>query len=434
MQKIETDIVIIGGGLSGLSCAVKLCEKSNLKIVLVESTGKLGGRTFSFVEKKTNTIIDNGQHILIEAYEKTLEYLKIIGSENWFLKQKKNEIVFWNSKSKFQTLNMDSNFVFSILKFQMLSLKSRMKFINVFNFFKNFSENKIKIKNLSVEEFLSFLKQTKQSKQIFWYPLAISIMNEFPQKSSAIIFANAVYKSFFLQKCKIRIANIGQTELYVEKAKFFLEQKHNKIFFNSEVIKVKNDNSKIEKIILKNKTEIFGKYFVSAVPQYALQKFFPEFSNIRKFLYSPIITVYLWFDNKISDIFFLCVCEKNIQWIFNRSKIFSDGKNCFAIVISAAYAFVDLSKESLIQMCLEEFYEIFPNSKKSKLVHSLVLKEKKATISINCLTEELRPNIKTIYENFFLSGDWVATKFPATIESAIQSGFMCANEILENQN
>ena len=68
---MKTDVLIIGGGLSGLAAAIKLSE-SNLKITLVESSGKLGGRTYSFQHKETGDIIDNGQHILAGAYSNTL--------------------------------------------------------------------------------------------------------------------------------------------------------------------------------------------------------------------------------------------------------------------------------------------------------------------------------------------------------------------------
>jgi uncharacterized protein with NAD-binding domain and iron-sulfur cluster len=42
-----------------------------------------------------------------------------------------------------------------------------------------------------------------------------------------------------------------------------------------------------------------------------------------------------------------------------------------------------------------------------------------------------RPRHLTLFDNFFLAGDWTATGLPATIEGAVQSGQDCARLALE---
>lgn len=42
-ERIETDIVIIGGGMSGLSAAIALSESSQVRCVLVDKSHVLGG-------------------------------------------------------------------------------------------------------------------------------------------------------------------------------------------------------------------------------------------------------------------------------------------------------------------------------------------------------------------------------------------------------
>ncbi len=72
--------IVIGGGLAGISAAIHL-NKLGHKVELIEASPKLGGRTYSFLDKKTNTEIDNGQHILMGMYENTFELLEIFGSK-----------------------------------------------------------------------------------------------------------------------------------------------------------------------------------------------------------------------------------------------------------------------------------------------------------------------------------------------------------------
>ena len=71
-------IHIIGAGLAGLSCAIKL--KKNKKIILYEASSLFGGRCRSYNEKHFNCILDNGNHLIIKAYKNTFSYLKNINT------------------------------------------------------------------------------------------------------------------------------------------------------------------------------------------------------------------------------------------------------------------------------------------------------------------------------------------------------------------
>ncbi|HTP13022.1 MAG TPA: FAD-dependent oxidoreductase, partial [Bacteroidota bacterium] len=73
------DVVIIGGGLSGLSAAVSLAEKGR-RVLLLEQRQYLGGRAHSFVDTTTGDVVDNGQHLMMGCYRETRAYLATIGS------------------------------------------------------------------------------------------------------------------------------------------------------------------------------------------------------------------------------------------------------------------------------------------------------------------------------------------------------------------
>ena len=79
--------LIIGGGLAGLTAASILSQKKN-HVSLLESSPKLGGRTYSFIDKESYVEIDNGQHIMMGCYKETLSFVKLIGAENNFDYQK----------------------------------------------------------------------------------------------------------------------------------------------------------------------------------------------------------------------------------------------------------------------------------------------------------------------------------------------------------
>ena len=71
------DVVIVGGGISGLSSLISLYKKG-LKVLLVEKSAFLGGRAFSFKDNSTDEIIDNGQHVIVGACNEFVKLIKDI--------------------------------------------------------------------------------------------------------------------------------------------------------------------------------------------------------------------------------------------------------------------------------------------------------------------------------------------------------------------
>jgi len=69
-------------------------------------------------------------------------------------------------------------------------------------------------------------------------------------------------------------------------------------------------------------------------------------------------------------------------------------------------------------------------SRSAKVVKSLVLKEKNATMAPDLRSHELRPTARTPIANFFLAGDWIQTGLPATIEGAVISGRAAAAAVV----
>ena len=80
---MQKKVIVIGGGFAGLTAAAYLA-KNKFKVTLLEASPKLGGRAYSFLDKETDTIIDNGQHILMGCYNYTLDFLSLIGATENF--------------------------------------------------------------------------------------------------------------------------------------------------------------------------------------------------------------------------------------------------------------------------------------------------------------------------------------------------------------
>jgi hypothetical protein len=138
----------------------------------------------------------------------------------------------------------------------------------------------------------------------------------------------------------------------------------------------------------------------------------------------------LHFDRDFMDEAYLGLIGMTLQWVFNRLKIMgreAEPGGIIAATISGARSLVDLPKEELVSRAVLDLLTVFPESRNARLLHSVVIKEKRATFSPTCAAEPLRPGARTPLEGFFLAGDWTDTGLPATIEGAVMSGMRAAD-------
>jgi uncharacterized protein with NAD-binding domain and iron-sulfur cluster len=74
-----------------------------------------------------------------------------------------------------------------------------------------------------------------------------------------------------------------------------------------------------------------------------------------------------------------------------------------------------------VEIAVRELREVF-GPRVGTPWHALVIREKRATLSLTPAAATGRPGVRTALPNLFLAGDWTATGLPATIEGAIRSG------------
>jgi squalene-associated FAD-dependent desaturase len=440
---MNADVAVIGGGVSGLAAAVELAL-SGKKVLLLEQSQKLGGRCYSFRDETTGDEVDNGQHVLIGAYHHALRYLTRVGTRKFLATQKSIPLhhpISGFSSVTFGTAPAPLHLLTAVLRYSHLSITDRLNVLKVGFFLRNWTDGTTRsLTGMTVDVWLTSLGQSKSVKESLWNPLAISIMNELPEQASALLFAHSLRSAFFgsQEDISVMIPTIGQTALYVDGARRILEQNGCIIRTGSEVIKILSDNQYVTGIRVADGSEVKAEYIISAVPHYALAKILPDASRnsipFAKFNSSPIVSVHLWFETDFMPMNYCGLIGKKLQWVFNKRKI--EGKihtetAYLSAVISGAYDVVDKTKDELVDLAVREIGEIFPESKTSRLLHSYVIKEKRATFSSTPENERFRPAAETVFKNFFLAGDWTKTGLPATIEGAIQSGFHAAGLIKE---
>jgi zeta-carotene desaturase len=186
-------------------------------------------------------------------------------------------------------------------------------------------------------------------------------------------------------------------------------------------------------------------YLVLALPFNTIARALPETpeaaplrENLAHFESCPITGIHLWFDRQISDLDHAVLLDRTIQWMFHKSRLLStrsvapDAESTgsyIELVVSASKSLVDKSRSEIIDLALKEVLEFFPKARSAKLVKSTVIKEIHATYSPRPGIDAYRPPQATAWPRIFLAGDWTATGWPATMESAVRSGYLAAEAI-----
>jgi uncharacterized protein with NAD-binding domain and iron-sulfur cluster len=205
-------------------------------------------------------------------------------------------------------------------------------------------------------------------------------------------------------------------------------------------------------------------YLVLALPFDALDRILPdapESSPLREklshFENSPITGIHLWFDRQISDLDHAVLLDRTIQWMFHKSRLQNRDQNrgraalqgrvsvketngalapasnetgsYIELVVSSSKSLIDKSRAEIVDLALSEVREFFPGARDANLVKSTVVKEVNATYSPRPGIDAHRPASTTAWPRVFLAGDWTSTGWPATMESAVRSGYLAAEAV-----
>lgn len=443
-------VLVIGGGFAGLAAAVELADRG-VKVLLLERRSSLGGRAYSFTDKITGDTVDNGQHLMMGCYHHTLRFLEKIGSLGKLKFQQNPQVDFLSltasgqptsSSFKCPPLPAPLHLLAGLFKLQTIGWRDRLNALRVGVELRRLNGNRSGLADITVRDWLTQLGQTEAMQQRFWDLVALATLNETPERASADMFARVLDQAFMhtRQDSTMVISKVGLSELYTDGARQFIEQRGGEIRLNAEVANIEFDGRRAVAVEFRNGERIEAGAIISAVPFFALPRMIqpeiftaiPSLKPIANFHSAPIVSVNLWYAEPVTDVEFSGLLDSRIEWVFNKNVISGasqSGHQHLALVVSGAHEAAKLPKEELIAIAVAEMERFFPAARRQKPVHAFVVREHDATISHTVGTARLRPPHKTEFENFFLAGDWTDTGLPATIESAVQSGFACAEEV-----
>jgi 15-cis-phytoene desaturase len=197
---------------------------------------------------------------------------------------------------------------------------------------------------------------------------------------------------------------------------------------------------------LENGETIHARAVVAALPPQDLLRIVPSewrhehdlFSELSEFHPCPYISVFLWFDRKLTRRRFWArpwhPRDLNCDFydLSNIHRGWSSRPSLICSNIIYSHRAADLSDAEIEARTIREISEVFPEAASAKVVHRVI---NRIPMAIHCPfpgTERRRPEVRSPIEGLTLAGDWIKTNLPSSMESAARSGWLAAEEVRRN--
>ena len=435
--------LIAGGGIAGLTAAV-LLDEMGYRITLLEAKPTLGGRAYSFLDKKTGSPVDNGQHVMIGAYHETIKLLERVGAKHTIKKLIPTRIPIKNNNNKttyfcLRPLSFPFNLALAFLTFKGLSFKDKINLLKLAKELHRIKTHKSQPpKQITVQEWLKKFNQSKDAIQNFWDPLTLATLNNSVDVAAAESLCQVFLKSYCEGKNDglLIIPKKPLQDVFANPISQYIHMRGHDIKLQARVTGISFLDHKVQSFTLSNGDTLKADLYISAMPPQDLARVLPKtfkdnhppLSKLEQFQKSPIISVDLFYDQCIMTDDFIGSACTTFQWFFRKTT--NKGLCHVTGLISGAHNLLDNDKKDLIATAQNDLAYIYPKAKTAKLIHALAHRERGATIHCHHDDSDIRPKQKQT-DNFYIVGDWTQTHLPPTIESATKSAQLMCDDLLE---
>jgi zeta-carotene desaturase len=441
------DVVVVGGGLAGLSAASALAVRG-ARVLVLEARATLGGRASSFTDPATGERVDNGQHLMLGCYDETFAFLERIGARSAVRVEDSLEVGMVDRAGRYSVLRCPPlpsplHLLGGLFEWEAVSWPDRLSALALVPALRRAQRYLRTGKGWlpaspgeTVEAWLTRNGQSARLREMLWEPLALAALNQDPREAAAPVFVRVLARMFGPEPraSSIAVPLLPLAELYGAPARDFIERRRGEVRVSAPA-RVRVGAAGVEAIEAGGERLTAGAVIV-AVPWFALPDAFTGevgplgalLAAARAVRPSPIVTVNLWFDRPVMDVVSLGLPGRVFQWVFDKRQLFGEGASHLSCVSSGAAAVVAWSNEELTARALAEVVEAVPRASNARLLRAVAVREKRATFSLGP-GEPARPPVHTAVNGMLLAGDWTDTGLPATIEGAVLSGHRAAEAI-----
>jgi len=458
-------VIIVGGGLAGLSCAKYVADAGHVPIVL--ERGKVLGGKVSAWQDKDGDWIETGLHIFFGAYPNMMNLFKELNIEER-LQWKEHAMTFAMAKypGEFTKFNFPKglpapfNMAYAILSNDKMltpveKIQTGVPLVPMLLGGQDYIDAQ---DELSVAQWMTKNGMPESVRTELFIAMGKALDFIDSDKLSMTVILTAMNR-FINETHGSRTAFLDGNQparLCAPMAEHFTKL-GGEVHVGTSLKKwIVNDvTGAVEGVELTSGEVIVGDHYVSAMAVDAFKLSIPEkwladgntkpfFTQLNELKGIPVINVHLWFNKKLKPYDGL---------VFSRSKllsVYADMSECVKEYADAEKSMLELvfapcdevagsdrnwikaSDAEIVEATLQELSRLFPNeiavdgSKGFVVTKSAIVKTPRSVYAAVPGRNKYRPSQTTPIKNFTLAGDYTSQKFLGSMEGAVLSGKLAA--------
>jgi zeta-carotene desaturase len=440
---MKTTVTVVGGGVAGLSAACALAE-AGLQVQVVERRPYLGGRASSHLHPGVGEVIDNCQHVLFGCCTNLLGFYERIGvADRLHWTSDLTMIEPGGRRTRLGPASWLPAPLHGLPRFLGSAAFTWQDKLALGRAFRALLRSIPSDSSESLGAWLARHHQTEGALNRFWRLVIASALNA-DLDAIALPYAAKVIRELFLNSAeagRMGMSTVPLGELYAGAAEF-LRQRGAQITFNASVESATWDESLARWTLTTRAGPVASEHLVLALPFEATAKLLPHLppapgaaalaAQVARHQHWPICSVHLWFDREITSLDHAVLLDREIHWLYNKSRLqpWRRGAGSYVeLVVSASREFAARSRDQAIAQAVAELAEFFPAVREARLEKATLVKEVHATFGVPPGVDATRPGAISPWPNCYLAGDWTATGWPSTMESAARSGHLAAEAV-----
>ncbi|WP_326653916.1 MULTISPECIES: hydroxysqualene dehydroxylase HpnE [unclassified Streptomyces] len=435
--------VVVGGGLAGVTAALQLAG-AGVRVTLVEGRPRLGGLAFSF--RRGDLTVDNGQHVYLRCCTAYRWFLERVGGAHLAPLQDRLDVPVLDvapargprlGRLRRTGLPVPLHLAAGLASYPHLSLAERASVGRAALALGKLDPADPALDGIDFATWLGRHGQSQRTIDALWDLVGVATLNATAPNASMGLAA-MVFKTGLLSEpgaADIGWARVPLGELHDTLARKALDSAGVRTELSTRVRGISRAGHGRWHVEVDGE-QLEADTVVLAVPQRETHALLPEGAledpdRLLDIGTAPILNIHVLYDRKVLRRPFFAALGTPVQWVFDRTEASGLRHGQYlALSQSAAEAEIDTPVPVLRERYLPELERLLPAARGAGVRDFFVTRERTATFAPAPGVGRLRPGARTRAPGLYLAGSWTATGWPATMESAVRSGFSAAGAAL----
>lgn len=452
LSAVSRHVVVVGGGLAGLSAAI-VCAEKGARVSLFEARPRLGGATWSF--ERNGLRFDNGQHVFLRCCTAYRALLDRLGTAAFATLQDRLSVPVLRrdeatgrvvvAEIRRNSLPAPAHLAGALLRYRHLRVRDRLRAIPAAMAIRRVALGDASLDEETFEAFLVAHGQTAEAISRFWDLFTLPTVNVHASEASFALAAK-VFKTGLLDEADaadIGWAHVPLEDVHVRPAAALIAKLGGAIHERTKVTSIEVTGAGESRHVAGVITEsgrIDADAVIVAVPHRQAAELVPKSPRFDPAALaglgsSPIIDVHVVYDRKVTDLAFVAAVDSPAQFVFDKTVAAGlDPKDGQVLAVSVSGADDEHGErpEALTERYERALADLFPLARSATVVDAVVSREHEATFRGVPGTRRLRAPTDIGLSGCFLAGAWSDTGWPATMEGAVRSGNAAARAALSH--